>query len=74
MNEQEKCSIPGEENLMINTWLRQLLSGADHADAVSDPYSFFSHPPVIETPDLLLRPVRMRDARDIFSYASDPDA
>lgn len=58
---------------MIITWLRQLLSGADHADAVSDPYSFFSHPPVIETPDLLLRPVRMRDARDIFSYASDPE-
>lgn len=33
----------------------------------------FSHLPTIVTPRLTLRPMRYRDAKDIFSYASDPD-
>lgn len=36
------------------------------------PACFFSDLPVLETEDLIIRPMRMRDARDIFGYASDP--
>ena len=34
--------------------------------------STFSHLPPLETERLILRPLRMRDAEDLFSYASDP--
>lgn len=34
--------------------------------------SVFSHLPPLETDRLILRPLRMRDAEDLFSYASDP--
>ena len=36
------------------------------------PAQYFSCLPVLETDNLILRPMRMRDAADIFSYASDP--
>ena len=36
-------------------------------------YRYFSCLPVLETADLTLRPFRMKDARDVFSYASDPE-
>ena len=36
-------------------------------------YTLFSHPPVIETERLLLRPMRVSDAEDMFEYAKDPD-
>ena len=39
--------------------------------ASATPASFFSRLPVLETTDLILRPMRMKDASDIFSYASD---
>ena len=42
-----------------------LLSGA--------PGDFFARLPVLETPDLVLRPPRMRDAKAIHAYASDPE-
>lgn len=32
----------------------------------------FSHLPTLETKRLYLRPLRMRDAKDLFSYAKDP--
>ncbi len=32
----------------------------------------FSHLPTIETERLILRPMRMRDAQDLFAYARDP--
>ena len=51
-------------------WLR-FLSGTD-ADECS-PAVWFSALPVLETIHLVIRPVRQRDARDIFSYASDPE-
>ena len=35
--------------------------------------SIFSHLPVLETERLILRPMRMSDARDLFAYASDPE-
>ena len=35
--------------------------------------SYFSRPPMLETDDLSLRPLRMKDAADIFAYASDPE-
>ena len=38
-----------------------------------NPADYFADPPVLETADLILRPVRMGDAKDIFSYASDPE-
>ena len=51
-------------------WTR-FLSG-DRGESMS-PAVYFSSLPVLETPRLVLRPVRMRDAEDIFSYASDPE-
>ena len=39
----------------------------------TDTFEFFSNPPVIKTENLLLRPVRMKDASDIYRYASDPE-
>ncbi len=35
--------------------------------------SFFQEPPPLETPRLLLRRLRLSDARDLFEYASDPE-
>lgn len=32
----------------------------------------FSHLPVLETERLILRPLRMSDARDLYAYARDP--
>ena len=34
--------------------------------------SIFSHLPTLETKRLLLRPMRLSDAKDLFDYASDP--
>lgn len=40
----------------------------------ADPYYiYFSRLPRLETPHLLLRPFRMRDAGDVFAYASDEE-
>ena len=33
----------------------------------------FSHLPVLKTERLILRPMRMRDAEDLFAYAKDPE-
>ncbi len=33
----------------------------------------FSHLPVLETPRLILRPMRMQDDKDLYAYASDPE-
>ena len=41
-----------------------------------DPYALqfaFSHPPVLSTQRLILRPIRMRDCHDLFAYARDPE-
>lgn len=35
--------------------------------------SCFSHLPVLETERLVLRPLRMSDAKDLFAYAKDPE-
>ena len=37
------------------------------------PPMFFSHLPVLETEDLLLRRIRQKDAADIYRYASDAE-
>ena len=42
------------------------------SDPVS-PGAYFSSPPVLETRDLILRPLCRRDAKDIFAYSSDPE-
>ena len=34
--------------------------------------NIFSHLPVLETDRLILRPLQMRDAQDLFAYAQDP--
>lgn len=34
--------------------------------------SIFSHLPILETDRLILRPMRLSDARDLYAYASDP--
>ena len=33
----------------------------------------FSRLPILETDRLILRPMRMQDARDMFAYAQDPE-
>ena len=51
-------------------WTRFLSSdGEDHLP----PAAYFASLPVLETGRLILRPLRRRDAKDIFSYASDPE-
>ena len=35
--------------------------------------SIFTHLPTLETERLVLRPVRLTDAKDLFAYASDPE-
>ena len=39
----------------------------------SDPTDIFFHPPVMETPRLRLRKLRMRDAKGIFRWSQDPE-
>ncbi|MBR3017750.1 MAG: GNAT family N-acetyltransferase [Clostridia bacterium] len=34
---------------------------------------YFSHLPTLKTQRLILRPLRMRDAEDLFAYAKDPE-
>ena len=34
---------------------------------------YFSRLPVLETPSLILRPMVMKDAEDIYAYSSDPE-
>lgn len=40
---------------------------------LADPAEVFARLPVLETPRLLLRPMRMSDAQDIFAYSCDPE-
>lgn len=51
-------------------WTRFLSSDGD---GKVPPAAYFASFPVLETNRLVLRPLRRRDAKDIFSYASDPD-
>ena len=51
-------------------WTRFL--GTDHEKALS-PSAYFSSLPHLRTDRLLLRPLQRKDAKDIFSYASDPE-
>ena len=52
------------------TWTRFLSTGS--GDRISPPL-YFSSLPLLETSRLVIRPLRMQDAKDIFSYASDPE-
>ena len=56
---------------MFSAWWLRFLSG-EKGDKMS-PAVYFSSLPVLETPRLILRPLRRKDAEDIFSYASDPE-
>ena len=51
-------------------WLRFL--NAPGGKEIS-PAAWFSSLPVLQTDRLVLRPVKWRDASDIFAYASDPE-
>ena len=53
-------------------WNR-FLSVPEASDTVLSPPVFFSRLPVLETEDLLLRKPAMKDAKDIYRYASDPE-
>lgn len=53
-------------------WNR-FLAVPGNSNSLLSPAEFFSHPPALETEDLLLRKPAMKDAKDIFSYASDPE-
>lgn len=53
-------------------WSR-LLSFPRSPDGLMSPPEFFFRMPVLETEDLILRKPCMKDAKDIFRYASDPE-
>ncbi len=57
---------------MLDKFLH-LLSFPGSIPASSDYGAYFSHLPVLETPSLILRPLRRSDAPDIFAYATDPE-
>ena len=42
-------------------------------DVLIPPAVYFASLPVLETDRLIIRPLRRHDAKDIYSYASDPD-
>ena len=41
--------------------------------APDTPADIFARLPVLETPRLILRPMKMSDAKDIYAYSKDPD-
>ena len=52
------------------SWIRFLsVDGGENPP----PAFYFSALPVLETDSLILRPVRRKDANDIYAYASDPE-
>ena len=56
------------------SFFRNLLFSEQVAsDSTLSPSVFFFHLPVLETPDLTLRKPAMKDVKDIFQYASDPE-
>ncbi len=55
------------ESMPEKLTLRELWGSADRY------YAYFTRLPRLETPRLILRPFRMRDARDVFEYSSDEE-
>ena len=53
-------------------WNR-FLTVPESPDSTMSPSMFFYRLPTLETSDLILRKPAMKDARDIFCYASDPE-
>ena len=53
--------------------LNRLLSLPQDPEGAVSPPVFFSCLPELETADLILRKPAMKDAKDIFRYASDPE-
>ncbi len=53
--------------------LLKQIGKSDPMPVYENPASFFSSLPVLKTLNLLLRPMKMSDAPDIFRYASDPE-
>ena len=53
-------------------WSR-FLAAPKNPDGTMSPPAFFFRLPSLETKDLCLRKPRMKDAKDIFHYASDPE-
>lgn len=53
--------------------LSRWLTVPEDKDGFLPPAVYFSKLPTLETKDLTLRPLRRKDAEDIFRYASDPE-
>ncbi len=53
--------------------MRRLLRALADGNEPGDVWDYFARPPVLETPRLLIRPAKIRDAEDVFRYASDPE-
>ena len=51
----------------------RFLSMIQKPEGILSPPVFFSCLPVLETEDLILRKPSMKDAKDIYRYASDPE-
>ena len=58
--------------LLKNRLLRGLNPGTGSRLPSMTPAMYFANLPTLETECLILRPMCMHDARDIFAYASDP--
>ena len=71
ITDRQSVSFPGGVKTMFKSCFSALFRLPESAD--SNPAVYFSNLPVLETADLILRPVRMGDAKDIFRYASDPE-
>ena len=68
------CVVPFPKGFVLMKFFRSLLlSLTDSRSGPMSPPVFFSCLPVLETENLVLRPPRRKDAKDIFSYASDPE-
>lgn len=63
--------VPGKAAFNLNQRWTRFLSGT--RGGFTAPADFFSALPVLETPRLVLRPLRRGDARDVYAFASDPE-
>ena len=53
--------------------LNRFLAAPEDPDGMMSPPAFFYRLPVLETEDLVLRKPSLKDAKDIYAYASDPE-
>ena len=75
VNESPVSFVPclKEEKISMRSLIRALANPPNACNADETPADYFSNLPVLETESLVLRPMEMHDAKNIYSYASDPE-